>query len=112
MGDQSTMLRMLKEIWADKGCLFISCIMLFIFSSAIYGIFSPTERKYREGRLKIEKQEDSRRAAICGFDYKTFKFKNHSYIVFTINEGTYSFNCPVVHDPDCPCHEKESYSLP
>lgn len=112
MDDRSKLIRTLKEMWADKGCLFMGCLMLTIVVVAIYSILSPTEIKYREERAKIERREDAQRAAMCGFDYKTFKFRNHSYIVFTINEGKYSFNCPVVHDPDCLCWMDSFYGEP
>lgn len=112
MDDRSAIPRTLKEMWADKGCLFTGFIMFMIFSAPIYSAFypSPEAKKKIEELANIERKEDVQRAATGGFTYQKFELKGHTYISF-YRRGVHG-HWTVVHDPDCLCWMEPFYSDP
>lgn len=42
---------------------------------------------------------------IMSSDPKVFKYNGHEYIYFYTSCGD------IVHNPDCPCHEKDEFSI-
>lgn len=102
MDDQSTMLRMLKVMWNNKGFFIVFTLLAMPPAASIYihNFPSPKMIKMAKERAKIESEKKEQEAATGGYLYERFQLDGHTYISFyRMGGGT------IVHDPDCSCHD-------